>query len=42
MQLAAADRGLRCEDADLGHQVVMDLALDLERRFDIDAIRVRA
>ncbi len=42
MQLAAAERRLRGEDADLGHQIVPDLALDRQRRFDIDVVDVRA
>ena len=39
VQLRAAERRLRSEDANFGHQVVMDLALDLERRIDVDARR---
>ncbi len=35
MDLAAADLRLRSEDADLGHQIVADLALDLERSLDV-------
>ena len=42
MQLAAAATCLLREDANLGHQIVMDLALDLERRFDVDLAGVRA
>ena len=41
MELAAAVLCLRREDADLGHQIVVDLALDRERRFDIDLAGVR-
>ncbi len=42
MQLPAAHFGLRCKDANLGHEVVMDLAFDLQRGLHIDLIRVRA
>src|SRR5579872_5887970 len=36
MELAAADFGLRSEDANLGHQIVPDLALDRESAVDVD------
>ncbi len=42
MDLAAADRRLRRVDANLGHEVVADLALDRQRRFEIDVLAVRA
>ena len=42
MQLAAAPLRLLREDADLGHEIVVDLALDLERRLDVDLAGVRA
>ena len=42
MDLSAADRCLRCKDADLGHQIVTDLALDRERGVDVDVVGVRA
>jgi hypothetical protein len=42
MQLAAADLRLRREDADLGHQIVMNLTLDRERSFDVDLVRMCA
>ena len=42
VELAAADRRLRGEDANLGHQIVVDLALDRQRRLDIDLAGVRA
>jgi hypothetical protein len=41
MDLAAADRRLRRKDANLGHEIVMDLAFHLERRVDVDATGVR-
>ncbi len=42
MELPATALRLPGEDADLGHQVVADLALDLERGVDVDLARVRA
>ena len=40
--LPAADFGLRGEDADLGHQIVSDLAFDRKRRLDVDFFRMIA
>ena len=40
MNLAAADRRLRSEDANLGHEVVPDLAFDRMRGRDVDLARV--
>lgn len=42
VQLPAAARGLPGEHANLGHEVVMYRALDLERRVDVDIGGVRA
>ena len=42
MDLAAADGRLRREDANLGHEVVPDLAFDGERRGQIDVVGVGA
>jgi hypothetical protein len=42
VQFASADRRLRREHANFCHEVVMDLALDLQRGLDVDAAGVRA
>ncbi len=42
MKLSAAAFGLFGEDANLRHQVVMDLALDFHCGFDVDLAGVRA
>ena len=42
MNLAAADRRLRGIDANLRHEIVPDLALDRQRRVEIDVFAVRA
>ena len=42
MNLAAADFCLRCIDANLGHEIVPDLAFDRESRIEIDVFAVRA
>ncbi len=42
VQLAASVRRLTREDANLGHQIVVDLAFDRKRRVDVDLAGVRA
>ncbi len=42
MQLSAAALCLLGEDANLGHQIVMNRALDLERGLDVDVGGMRA
>jgi len=38
---SATDRGLRSVHANLGHEVVPDLAFDRQRRFEVDVFAVR-